>query len=251
MAVADGYEPAFESRWLALPLGVLRAAARRPADSIGALLAFGLIVAMLVNALYLQSGPHPAPLLAPARSAAPVKEMTGSLVAVPRPAEVKATENEAGDSKRTRVQLITEIQKELLRRKFYDGAVDGVYGPKMDAAIREFEQAAGLRPSGEPTETLLKALGRAPAKVTKAKPAPGSARATETKTPAAQSRKIMAVQRALTDFGYGPLKLTGTFDAPTKAAIEKFERARKLPVRGQLSGRLVSELAAVTGRPFE
>jgi peptidoglycan hydrolase-like protein with peptidoglycan-binding domain len=249
----DGYESRFEGRWLSFPMAALRVAMRRPADSIGALLAFGLIAAMLVNALYLQSGPHPAPLLAPARSVAPVKEMTGSLVAVPRPAEVKATESDAGDTKRTRLQLITDIQKELLRRGFYDGAVDGAFGPKMGAAIREFEHAAGLRPIGEPTEALLKALTRAPAKVSKSKStASASPRTKENRSPAAaQSRRITAVQKALTDFGYGPLKLTGTFDASTRAAIEKFERERKLPVKGQVSERLIRELAALTGRPIE
>jgi hypothetical protein len=40
-------------------------------------------------------------------------------------------------------------------------------------------------------------------------------------------------------------------DGPTHAAIEKFERQRKLPVTGQLSERVVRELAAMTGRPLE
>ena len=37
----------------------------------------------------------------------------------------------------------------------------------------------------------------------------------------------------------------------TRAAIEKFERDRGLPVTGQISDRLVRELAAMTGRPLE
>jgi len=37
----------------------------------------------------------------------------------------------------------------------------------------------------------------------------------------------------------------------TKDAIEKFERERKLPVTGQVSERLVRELATITGRPIE
>ena len=35
------------------------------------------------------------------------------------------------------------------------------------------------------------------------------------------------------------------------AAIEKFERDRRLPVDGQISDRLVRELAGMTGRPLE
>ena len=65
------------------------------------------------------------------------------------------------------------------------------------------------------------------------------------------SRRVVAVQRALSDFGYGPVKATWLFGPDTKAAIEKFERDRKLPVTGQISDRLLRELAAVTGRPLE
>lgn len=62
---------------------------------------------------------------------------------------------------------------------------------------------------------------------------------------------MAAVQRALAEYGYGQLKPTGTIGPDTHAAIEKFERERKLPVTGQLSDRLVRELAAVIGHPVE
>jgi hypothetical protein len=63
--------------------------------------------------------------------------------------------------------------------------------------------------------------------------------------------RIVAVQRALTEFGYGQLRLTGALDEPTKAAVEKFERERRLPTSGQITDRLMRELAAVTGRSLE
>ena len=62
---------------------------------------------------------------------------------------------------------------------------------------------------------------------------------------------MLAIQRALADFGYGQIKPTGVYDPATQAAIEKFERDRKLPVTGQISDQLVRELAAMTGRPLE
>ena len=39
--------------------------------------------------------------------------------------------------------------------------------------------------------------------------------------------------------------------ADTQAAIQKFERERKMPVTGQMSDRLVKELTIVTGHPIE
>jgi peptidoglycan hydrolase-like protein with peptidoglycan-binding domain len=228
----------------------LRICMRRPADTIGGLVAVALVIATLVNALFLQAGKHPAPLMTPVALAMPVQETTGSLApAMPRPrpaAPAQAAAPEATEPKRTRAQLITDIQRELARRGFYDGAIDGVFGPKMDAAIREFEAAAKLRPSGEPSEALWNSLQRSSAKSERAK----AASAQKKPEGAASSRRVTAVQRALTDYGYGPLRLSGVVDEATRSAIEKFERERKLPVKGQLSDRMLRELSAVTGRPF-
>jgi hypothetical protein len=65
------------------------------------------------------------------------------------------------------------------------------------------------------------------------------------------SPRIVAVQRALSEYGYGQIKPTGLLDDPTSQAIEKFERDRKMPVTGRVSDRLVSELAAMIGHPIE
>ena len=79
-------------------------------------------------------------------------------------------------------------------------------------------------------------------------PAPIPSRET---TQSTGSRRVAAIQRALTEYGYGQLKPTGTIGADTQAAIQKFERERKLPVTGQVSDRLARELGAMTGRPLE
>jgi hypothetical protein len=67
----------------------------------------------------------------------------------------------------------------------------------------------------------------------------------------ASTRRIGTVQRVLTEFGYGQLKPTGVAGTETRAAVEKFERDRKLPVTGQITDRLVRELAVATGRQID
>jgi hypothetical protein len=62
------------------------------------------------------------------------------------------------------------------------------------------------------------------------------------------SPRILAVQRILAEFGYGQIKPSGILDDATSSAIEAFERGHKMPVTGQVSDRLVSELAAMTGQ---
>ena len=65
------------------------------------------------------------------------------------------------------------------------------------------------------------------------------------------SPRIMAVQRVLSNYGYGQIKLSGMLDDATSQAIEKFEREHKMAVSGRVSDRLVSELTAMTGHPIE
>lgn len=64
------------------------------------------------------------------------------------------------------------------------------------------------------------------------------------------SSRIMAVQRVLSDYGYGQIKPTGNLDRATSVAIEKFEREHRMPVTGRISDRLVEELAQMVGHPL-
>jgi peptidoglycan hydrolase-like protein with peptidoglycan-binding domain len=212
-------------------------------------------VAILVNALFLQSGPHPAPLFKPALTPVAANDATNTVVvAVPRarPAEPVPAKSEMPVITRTPGEILAEIQRELARRGYYDGAADGLHGPKTDSAIRDFEQAAGLKSSQQPNEALLQSIVKSSVQAPKlaaAAPAPGRNDAIAEML--APSRRVIALQRALALYGYGQIKPTGIVDGETRAAIEKFERERKLPLTGQPSERVARELAGLTGRPID
>jgi peptidoglycan hydrolase-like protein with peptidoglycan-binding domain len=227
-----------------------RALGRNPLDAIAIVLLLIASGAILVNALYRQPGPHPAPIFS-IKPRPVAGEPTGGVVpAMPRarPEGLVTAKPEA--AARSRADIVTDIQRELSRRGLYDGPVDGVLGPKTDSAIRDFETSAKLKATGEPSEDVLRAIARAPLKSEAAAPK-APARIDPIAELIAPSSRVIAVQRALNDFGYGPVKATGNYGSETISAIQKFERDRKLPVTGQISPRLLRELAALTGRPLE
>jgi hypothetical protein len=65
------------------------------------------------------------------------------------------------------------------------------------------------------------------------------------------SPRIAAVQRALAEYGYGQVKVSGILDDATSAAIAKFERDHNLPTGGRVSDRLIKELTAMVGHPID
>jgi peptidoglycan hydrolase-like protein with peptidoglycan-binding domain len=212
------------------------------------------MVSISTNALFLQKGPHPAPIFAtrpvviqkqPAIvPSQPIVAAPSTMAPTTMPPATPAMESPA----LTREHYIVNIQRELNRRGFYDGAADGIWGGKTDFAVRDFIQAAGVRLNPEPSELLLRAILSSGAKANKLAT---SARNDPIASLIAPEPRVLAIQRALSDFGYGQIKPTGQYDPETKAAIEKFERDRRLPVTGQISDRFVRELAAMTGRPLE
>ena len=198
------------------------------------------VLAIVTNALFMQKGPHPAPISA----TRPLLQRDATPASRPQAVQALPAADQA------RLQLIGNIQRELSRKGFYDGPADGIWGAKTDAAARDFVSAAGLKINPEAHDGLLRSIVAyhpKPANVA-APPSPPSGPIAKLIAP---SKKVMAIQRALADFGYGQIKPTGLLDPETRAAVEKFERDHRMPVTGQITDHFVRELAGMTGRPLE
>ena len=211
---------------------VMRILLHSPKDMVAGLLAFAAVSAIIANALFLQAGRHPSPMFGT------VTRMPAAAVApspLPRPRPVDAA---------ARVADPVASEPRVIELKSAD--------PRSDARSADPRSAD---PKSDPMTNLVKAtatpqatpsnIARPPAPI----PAASRHETIANQTPAA--RRVAAVQRTLTEYGYGQLKPTGTVGSDTQAAIQKFERERKLPVTGQVSDRLLRELTAMIGRPVD
>ena len=140
-------------------------------------------------------------------------------------------------------QQLVEIQRALARLGIYSGAIDGLSGPRTRAAIVEYQAAAGLEVTGDPSAALLE-LMQAPAAAPPAVSAPqattGTAEARadlarlEQESAALLERERTAdVQAALNKIGYGPLQVDGEAGPDTQNAISQFESDHGLDVTGR------------------
>jgi hypothetical protein len=169
-----------------------------PRESVGIVMASAAVLIIFVNALFLQKGPHPAPIFAkPAITSHVVPPFASSPIAAPpmsppasllNPVPTPTAPPRARPAERPRAMLTEPAQ------------------PRRNDPIAEL-----LSPSP----------------------------------------RVASVQRALSDFGYGQIKANGEFGPETREAIEKFERAHKMPVSGKISDGLLKALGTMTGRPLE
>lgn len=173
---------------------------RRPFDTMGYVLASAVVTAISVNALFLQTARHPAPMFG--------------------------------------AQII----------KFRDNA--STASTKIAAAASASAPAASrTTPVPQPR----------PIAVTQIEAKPEASRAARTDAGRADpladlintNRRVVMVQRALSQYGYGQVKDDGLIGPDTRAAIERFEREQKLPVTGQVNDRVVRLLSTMTGRAID
>jgi peptidoglycan hydrolase-like protein with peptidoglycan-binding domain len=193
----------------------------RPLDSFALFLAGVAALAIVLNATMFQGVKTVQRQAAPVAAAAPAPRLNATTPSAP--VEVGAEDPN---------MLVREVQAELARRGLYDGQADGVFGPKTEAAIFDFEIGAGLKPTGRPNPQLLSAMR------------------TSTSPAIAASPKVAHVQRVLDQQGFGPVKADGVAGEATRASIRRFEASRGLPQKGEITPSILRELSEVSGASF-
>ena len=209
---------------------VMRVLLHSPKDTLAGLVAAAAVSAIVANALFLQTGRHPAPMFGTVINLPAPSSMSLSNP-MPRPRPVGADTSPL-EPKATEFRVEPKPAERAAEK----------------APEKPTETTASTPRSGDPMTNLV-------IKSTSPTPAPSAVAVARPPAPIPQqspaARRLAGVQRALSEYGYGNLKITGTMSGETQSAIQTFERQRKMPVTGQVSDRLLRELAAAIGHPVE
>jgi peptidoglycan hydrolase-like protein with peptidoglycan-binding domain len=179
---------------------------------------------------------------------------------------------------------VLEIQRMLSILRYEFGPVDGLFGPRTQAAVQWFQVHHGFRPTGivdRVTLTRLRALSRGSPGID------GAAASTELKVPPlpaagwhgrpirnphrhtsvatlnsvehtrplqpgagyrrpAGSERVRRVQRDLRRLGYRPGPVDGLFGPRTKASVQWFQMKEGVAPRGSVDAATLGHLRAVT-----
>ena len=206
-----------------------------PKDMIAGVLAFAAVSAIIANALFLQAGRHPSPMFGSVVTMPAAGLAAASPLPRPRPVEADTLPSETKPAE-TRLSETRPPETRPSETRL--------------AEPRPVEKPAEPK-AADPLSNLVKATSPPPAALASVLRPPAPIPPLSRNEAASGPRRVAAVQRTLTEYGYGQLKPTGTAGSDTQAAIQKFEREHKLPVSGQVSDRLVRELTAVIGHPID
>jgi len=145
---------------------------QHPRESVGLLMATIATGWIFANALFLQKGPHPAPIFAPPKQmAVPVAPVKPVVVAQPVnavPVPAAAPQRQAEPQRRNDpiaallapTPRIRAVQQALALYAYGPVSETGVYDPQTRDALMRFQDARGLTPNGQIDERTLRELAK-------------------------------------------------------------------------------------------
>lgn len=263
--------------------------ARHPSIAGGTTVFIVVFSFVAANALWYQRGEHPSPIFRTRDPQSPETltgrkfyklpgEQAGNVTTfkIERSDDEAAVTGTATVPAAAAVQpspLVMDVQKELAHRGLYNGAADGVIGPRTSAAILFFEETIGMTQTGEATAELLAALrtdGKGPSTIPADRPPedlhspaaavdPVAAAILEAERPVktATTRKaevtgkvasndlVMQIQKGLSNIAYANVGIDGVAGEQTRAAIRHFQKHYRLPETGEPDQAVLKKLREI------
>ncbi|MEZ5175633.1 MAG: peptidoglycan-binding protein [Acidimicrobiia bacterium] len=127
---------------------------------------------------------------------------------------------------------VRALQQQLETLGHPVGGIDGMFGPKTEAAVKSFQRSVGLEVDGvvgRQTKTALAGVAHDNAD-------------SDVLSMGARGSAVRAVQRELADRGFDPGPADGIFGPRTLSAVVAFQRSKSLWVDGLVGPRTLSAL---------
>lgn len=117
---------------------------------------------------------------------------------------------------------VTKIQQDLKTLGFYEGTIDGIYGPRTEAAVKAFQRKADILVDGIVGPVTAGAIENVLMKQQKQ----------NLLTPNSRGEGVKNIQRELAALGYYKGKIDGHFGPKTEAAVKAFQSKAGIQVDG-------------------
>jgi peptidoglycan hydrolase-like protein with peptidoglycan-binding domain len=137
---------------------------------------------------------------------------------------------------------VREVQRSLRGLGWQPGPLDGLYGPRTEAAVTRFQTAARVAADGIVGPQTRRALTRADKEPLRR----GAGFAQPDGSP-----RVRALQVRLQRHGLRPGPVDGLFGPRTQKAVERLQRTRGIPVNGVANDRTRRVFAAAPKQPEE
>ncbi len=228
-----------------------------PALSAGALFSIIVTAIITINAVWFQSGKHPAPMFS-TRNVEAVRPLTDKASNTAKPASRTKTASLKSLDQTTSRELLQEVQAALSVRGYYTGKLDGVYGSRTRKAINNFQRDHSLEPDGKATVRLLTQVLMSASARPKEVPVPKPAQVAKTETPSTEQAAVNTqavedavnglvarIQSGLKAYGYDDLIVDGKMGQHTATAIQRFQLDYGMKITGEPSDGVLKKLREI------
>lgn len=145
---------------------------------------------------------------------------------------------------------VMQVQNRLIALGYLDGSASGMFDAETDAAVREFEAACGVSPSGRLTTELQSILMSDDA------PAYGTTYATAEKTyvdlyEGCEGEEVRLLQERLIELGYAAGAGNGIYGSETTSAVRLFERYNGMEETGRATAFVQSHMFSPSALSYQ